>query len=643
MSGATEYVVKALLGLGVLGIPAVLFLFFPERLYAALALLLKPLRLVPPLRIWAGRQWTKYRLQARLRRGLRALDKAPPWSARKIRIQWVTPAATEARAFVAKDKVVVCLKADDARDQNSARAAGFFVSVSLLRRAKQYLSALQREALDLFVTAKLLEQVPGTAEDEWVEGHVLPALERHDELNAYLTTFETAHRGGFFFPVALRELEFLGHKVYGRARIEALPTEVDAFFEAVRRTAARRQKEESDLTFSRTYIRMGIVIVGRPEKVDEDGSRYVEYIHGALVGRGIESIYLLATTKNARVLTRIADQIPGYAIAHRLTDSTRYGDGTPLERAFCLLRSEAASVFEPRSGEWQPRLPEAKVPVGRVKGTVVRAPEHPYAFGDFDEGFDGVLVPYSQVNGWIDRLLPGDELEADLITGPEGVVAHNVRIEVHAPGARPPLTREERLTQDEADEYPMGALPDGWLDAKVVKASAGATYAFASVSGVDRDVFVPFSVFDEWIDELELGADLRIQLEHGAPDAPLRAQAAAISTVGTEVGETSASVHESPAGDLAQLSATERPGAATSVSGGDHIDPSVWHEGIVVRAGSRKFVFVEFPGVERPIFVPFAAFSEWISHLYEGTTVRARIEVGDDGRPRGAEAEVVRD
>lgn len=287
----------------------VLLLFVPEKIEKWSALLWKLLSLFGNIFRSAHRQYVKHDLQGRVndfaKRLRRDVSRMPE---EKLRVEWIDPTVTR-ESFIADGQVVLRLRRDDPQDHNFVHGAYLYVSATLLRKAKRYLSLSQRHAIDLFVCTKLIESEKSSVVGFFLDEYLHPKTAGSgSKIAAYLDDFAIIDDGKLYFPVFMQELHFLGDKVFGRRKDDLVIKEVRGLINFLKPIATRRIGEEGDLHFDGEYCRFGLVIIGKPKKLLESIEPYVHYINKELVQKDVETIYLLSRKENRRYLEEIFQQ-----------------------------------------------------------------------------------------------------------------------------------------------------------------------------------------------------------------------------------------------------------------------------------------------------------------------------------------------
>ena len=345
-----EYLLKSLPPVVLL---LVLLLFFPEKIEKWSALLWRAVSAAGGVFRAAHKQYVKHDLQGRVNDFVRTLRRQVPGIGQeKLRIQWVDPKGSR-DSFITDNKIVLRLRRDDPDDHNFVHGAFLFVSASLLTRMKRYLAPSQREAVDLFVTSKLIEKEKPSIVGYFLDQYLHPKTEAaKSKVSAYVDDFAQLDRGAVFFPVFVQELEFLGAKVFGRRRDNLVHADVKGLISFLKPIARREIGDENDMNFKGSYCKFEIVIIGKPSKLMASVEPYVRYIQNEIVPHQSDTIYLLSRKENRQrveeILSRFARQ---YECVRRTTfpKVLKYKSGK-AERALqylAVLRRQGVELVEP--------------------------------------------------------------------------------------------------------------------------------------------------------------------------------------------------------------------------------------------------------------------------------------------------------
>lgn len=338
--------------LSVGGLLLLLLLLVPEKIEKWSALLWKALSQLRGIFSSAHKKYLKHDIQGRVNDFSKRLRKKTPGLAdERISVHFVDP--TEARnALFDRDELIVRLRRDDPHDQNFVHGAYLFVSAALLRKPKRYLSPSQRDALDLYVCSKLLQEEKISVVDFFLREYLHPKTDQPKSKVAVLVDdYSVIDSGGLFYPLLLQELEYLGNKVFGRRRDDLVHAEVRGLIEFLKPIATRKVGEENDLEYDGQYCRFGIVMVGKPSKMMQSLEPYVGYVQKVLVDRGAETIYLLARQENKAQIDEVCRRFSnGYEVARQVQFQRHlhYEDRSELaEQYLAILRKKGIQIVQP--------------------------------------------------------------------------------------------------------------------------------------------------------------------------------------------------------------------------------------------------------------------------------------------------------
>lgn len=325
-----------------------LLLFVPEKIEKWSALLWK---LLANIFRAAHKRYVKHDLQGRVNDFVKRLRRqVPSVGDTKLRIEWVDP-STPRKSFIEGDEVILRLRRDDPMDHNFVHGSYLFVSETLLKKAKRYISPSQREALDLFACTKLLEEEKPAVLSVFLGEYLHPGTdERRSKVAIYVDDFGIIDKGGLFFPVLLQELEYLGEKVFGRRQDNVIIGEVDDLVDFLKPIATRTVGDESDLNFDGNYCRFALVIVGKRYKLLTSIDPYVKFIRNVLGRNEIETIYILSRLENKERVEEICQRIADmYDRARRLEFSSFLKYPDRRERALqylVVMRKKGIAVIQ---------------------------------------------------------------------------------------------------------------------------------------------------------------------------------------------------------------------------------------------------------------------------------------------------------
>ncbi len=300
---------------------------------------------------FAHRNYVKYDLQSRINIFTKEVASSAPYlEDTKIAIEW-TDTTIDREAFMQNGKAIIRLRRDDPEDLNFVHGAYWSVSTQLLPKVKRYISDTQKKAVDLYVTAKVIEQEKYHVIDHFLEHYLHPNIEKSDKLREIFDNFRTIDRYGAFYPVFLQELYFLSMKVYGSPKNSQIIVEVTRLADFLHRFATRTVGDDSDSHFLGEYCKFGIVIVGTGATMSLRGTDpYVNYIKKALLPKDVETIYILGKYEHYDFINEVCDILDkSYSPfkSHKYEAELTFSDGQTSKESthLVVLRSRHAEIY----------------------------------------------------------------------------------------------------------------------------------------------------------------------------------------------------------------------------------------------------------------------------------------------------------
>lgn len=233
-------------------------------------------------------------------------EKVPNLLVKRVTLKWVDDNLT-AEQFIKNDMLVMRMHKSNNQDFNIVNATFTFVSHSLLIKAKSYIAKYQKNAIDLFVSYKILEKERAQLVQTYVQEILKDGLTNHNT-NDFYGKFFDIDRAGIFFPVFITEMTFLGEKVFGNHRNDhEIYEEVSHLVNFLYRYANRKLHEESMNEFDGQYCKFAIRIVGMSSKIEREGvGVYIRNIKQ--IPETIETIYILGGIDNRVFISRIINE-----------------------------------------------------------------------------------------------------------------------------------------------------------------------------------------------------------------------------------------------------------------------------------------------------------------------------------------------
>ena len=228
-----------------------------------------------------------------------------------VKIKWVEGNDNES-AFLLEGELIIRMRKSRNNNQNFINATLYLVSQCVLRKTKPYISKSQKEALDLFITRDILKKQKSEVLEQFNIDYLSNKLKDNDKINNLFEKFYHIDNAGYFFPVLMQELHFLGVKIFSSTfKKDAIYKEVNNLIDFL---YSRSQTEERDtntpLDFLGRYCRFGIMIIGNIEKIYSKGERpYVERMRFLEDNLKLETVYVLGDIKKKDFIQEVCVQI----------------------------------------------------------------------------------------------------------------------------------------------------------------------------------------------------------------------------------------------------------------------------------------------------------------------------------------------
>ncbi|MGA2286483.1 MAG: hypothetical protein ABSG55_09465, partial [Dehalococcoidia bacterium] len=317
-------------------------------------------------------------IQAALNRAGKSLDdEAPGAMPNNMRIEWAKDAQA-VEALLREGEIVVTMGYSADRDRNLAVATVAFVSKGLLPRARIYLDRTLMRAVDLVVAKGILwKAATAGAVSHLIDNYVKPEVETQPRLRRDLSLMETLETGGYFSHVFLRQLTFVGNRVFPALPDTAIETEIRGFADFLGQLAMRERGHDVNLSFARSRIRVGVILVARAETKAWGTEAYARRVRISR-DRGIEHLYICGRgPDNIELAEQVATQqerAGTLAIlgGHRFRDTAKGGDVNAICVACALRLLASEGPPDPSSAVYRvleehiPELAQGKMEVVAV-------------------------------------------------------------------------------------------------------------------------------------------------------------------------------------------------------------------------------------------------------------------------------------
>ena len=247
--------------------------------------------------IFADKQYTKRDLQGRMNNFVKRLDKKMhSFDSVKMKINF-SAETDDIEGFNSGGKYIIKVKKNIDPNNNFVNVAMFFLSRYLLLKAKKQISPKQQESIDLFVANKLFQEEKDSVMSQFLDMFLHPRT-KDDRIRDFYDKYTNLDNAGLFFPIFLQEMTFLGDRVFSNPKNRKIEEEVKLLIDFLNNYSQRKITEEIESTFEGEFSKFAIAIVGKPDRVINEGpTPYTKYIK-ILIEKKVESIYLVGDEKN---------------------------------------------------------------------------------------------------------------------------------------------------------------------------------------------------------------------------------------------------------------------------------------------------------------------------------------------------------
>lgn len=323
------------------------FVKHPEVIDKWLSIIYKLIRLIYR---GADKQFVKYGIQSTINDYVAKLNKAVPnLDAQRVSINWIDENVTPEQ-FLESGSLVLRMHRSTNKNRNIVNATYTFVSHEVLKKAKTYLAGYQKDAIDLFVSYKVLEKAGHDIMDAFVQEYLRGGLEK-ESIDKLYAKFERIDTGGLFFPIFITEMTFLGEKIFGKGIAHTkIYKEVDDLISFLLALSNRKTGEISTLEHGGEYSKFAIRIVGKQYKIEDEGKRvYVNNIRK--ITQPIDTLYLIGNSYNRAFIDDVCTDLLDddiWEVFHKTATNaklrTHEGEEFEVNNYITTLRKKAIQV-----------------------------------------------------------------------------------------------------------------------------------------------------------------------------------------------------------------------------------------------------------------------------------------------------------
>jgi len=324
----------------------------PEKVEKWAAILNKILSGVGGVFRSAHKRYVKHDLQSRINSFIKNETKTAPFlEDTRVVVEWVD-SNQDKKGFLENGNVILRLRREDPEDLNFVHGTYWSVATRLIPKVKRYVSPSQRQALDLYVTASIIEKEKYQVIEYFLEHYLHPYMEdTNSKISKLYHQFDKIDKYGVFYPILLQELYFLSMKVYGSPKDDNIIVEVTRLVDFLERVATRKIGEEIKLDFTGTYCRFAIVIIGKAHRISLEGTDpYIDYIKGKVLPQKVETIYLLGKYEYHEFIDEVCDYLDvkceRYATYRYTGELSANGEVYKEEEYLVVLRTSDVTVYQ---------------------------------------------------------------------------------------------------------------------------------------------------------------------------------------------------------------------------------------------------------------------------------------------------------
>jgi hypothetical protein len=275
-------------------------------------------------------------------------DELPDVMPYAARVQFVRNEAD--LAVLGEGEVVISLKDPRRRAENTARATMAYVSAATLRPARPYVARDVVTGVDYSLTKKILREADVRALDYFLTEMWEPGLRAQPDLRDICHEVERIEGQGLLTRILLSEFLQLGRELWGQFPPRDVLSETREFVAYLARVGDKHPDDLPDLDFIRRHIKVGIVLVGERERAEQEGAR--PYVQATLyrMGRGAQSVYLLARGARRPLVSEVLSQVEndGRVLAVDVTEYTVTIDDHPVGAVCARLTVDQQRGRRPR-------------------------------------------------------------------------------------------------------------------------------------------------------------------------------------------------------------------------------------------------------------------------------------------------------
>jgi hypothetical protein len=228
------------------------------------------------------------------------------------KVEWLERPNAESFCDTYDGKVIIRMKEHKHNPRNVAWATMDFVSKGMIPYSRLYLDASMSKAIDFTMVKKILSDNEG-ATDYFLREAVVPEM-GSEEIKDSMSILENLDKRGIFTRIYLEEIKDLGLELYPNSDVTAV-SETREFAENLNVYATRLPGEKSGEPYIRSNIKVGLVLIANPFKLEFEGPAPYMAWAGKCAVNGAKAIY---------ILSRKEKNIPAAGLASKIADTFNF-------------------------------------------------------------------------------------------------------------------------------------------------------------------------------------------------------------------------------------------------------------------------------------------------------------------------------
>lgn len=278
----------------------------------------------------------RYQIEGPCSKALRKFSSEfPDLDVPDLKVSWVNEENLKTKLL--EGKAIIKLKFDNDNTRNIVKATTIYVKDAFLIHAKNYISPSFRNALDFSVTKKILLQIADKNKAQLITHFIDENSSHEPDVFEKCERIEEIDDNGLFTRILLRELNSFGNNLLGRTQKTEYANEAEEFLKFIRNIATRDFDDDTPLTFPKTNINIGVVLVAKSETYHNYGvAPYLRRIKLGLT-QGIKTFYLLARSEKVEILKSVANDLIQSGDFYLVNQAKEYKDYKGREAiCYCL-------------------------------------------------------------------------------------------------------------------------------------------------------------------------------------------------------------------------------------------------------------------------------------------------------------------